>query len=367
MAVLIVVIIILLVVALYPAVRDLLRRRATTAPAYVEGLQLLLDGKPAEALSRLKEAVSADPNNIDAYIRLGNVLIEQGETERGIKVHENLALRRNLSPTDEQRLLRALAADYLATDRKLKAISTLEELTRLDRHDKRAVEQLVRLYLETASWERCESLARELGRNPVDRPWAARLLAELGRACSESHPKAAQEYFNEALRLDRSSIAARLYLGDHQMSGRDIEAATRTWNEILELEPGKNYLVRPRLEAAYYETGRYNEITQVYEQLLRKVPDDEGLAVALAEIYWKREELPRAVRLLERFTKTRTEPAAGITLAALLLKQGEDGRAGRLLEEVMARLKADRLKCPNCGAAQTRPGLSCEQCRTWLK
>jgi len=342
MLVLVVIVLILAVVALYPVVHDLLRRRHSTAPAYVEGLQFILDGRDAEALAKLKETVAKNPNNIDAYIRLGDILFRQGETERGVKVHENLALRHNLAPADEEKVLRALTRDYLAGGRKLKAVSSLEELVHLAPRDTRSIQQLFRLYLETASWEKCEALLRGLKRQPHDRKAAAALFAELGRAYSRTKPGAADDWFDEALRLDGESIVARVYLGDHLMSRHDTEGAIRNWTEVIELAPEKNALVRERLEAAFYESGRYDEITRVYERLLKANPDDEGLAVALAEIYQKREELPKAVRVLERFTRNEVRPASGAALAATLLRQGETERAARVLDEVSARLQSDR-------------------------
>ena len=49
-------------------------------------------------------------SNVDAYIRLGNILIGQGDVERGVKVHEGLSLRRNLKPFEEKAVYGALAA-----------------------------------------------------------------------------------------------------------------------------------------------------------------------------------------------------------------------------------------------------------------
>ncbi len=367
MTILIIVILVVVVVALYPVVRDFLRRRAATAPAYVEGLQLLVDGNKSKAVSKLKEAVKADPGNIDAYIRLGDIFIEQQDVEQGLKVHENLALRRNLMPADEKKVYQALAQDYLKTDRKLKAISALEELTRLDRKDTKSHEELFRLYLATGSWEKCENLLKKLGRSPHDRSWTALLFAEFGRAYIEVNPKEALNYFNESLRLDRKSLAGRLYLGDYHMSQHDTEAAIRAWNEILSLAPDKNFLVRHRLEAAYYEVGRYDDITRTYEQLLRKNPEDQGLAVALALIYQKKQNLPAAIRLLEKFSTTRGQLSSRIALAAMHLHQDNSDRAGQLLNGLINQFQSEQLKCGNCGAIQKEPAFSCYKCRAWLK
>ena len=339
---LILVILAMLVVALYPIVRDFLRKRRTTMPAYVEGLQAALDGRTADAIARFKEAVAADSDNVDAYIRLGDLFMQQGEVERAIKVHENLALRRNLGKSDEKKVLQALVRDYVKTDRKVKAISLLEELVHLDKSDAASIEKLAELYIETGAWDKCEEQLRELARHQAQRQRAARLYTEYGRAYPKDNPGAALAGFETALKLDPGSIAARLYLGDHQLGQGDINAAIKTWNDILELAPEKNALVRDRLERAYFDAGKFEDITALYEKLLRQVPDDSGLVVALAEIYQKKEDLSSAIRLLERFAgKSATEVLPRVSLATMYLARGESDRARQVLAQVLSSLQPE--------------------------
>ena len=342
MSFLILVVLAVLVVALYPIVRDFLRKRRTAAPAYVEGLQAALDGRTADASARFKEAVGIDTDNVDAYIRLGDLFMQQGETERAIKVHENLALRRNLDKRDEKKVLQALVRDYIKADRKVKAISLLEELVHLDRADADGTERLIELYIETGAWDKCEEQLKELARHSAHRQRAARLYTEYGRAYPKNNPGAALAAFETALRLDPNSIPARLYMGDHQLIQGDTNAAIKTWNDIIELAPEKNALVRDRLERAYFDAGKFEDITTLYEQLLRKVPDDSGLVVALAEIYQKKEDLSSAIRLLERFTgKQMGDILPRVALATMYLDRGETDRARTVLAEALSALQAE--------------------------
>jgi lipopolysaccharide biosynthesis regulator YciM len=347
---LIVVILAVLVVALYPVVRDFLRKRRSAVPAYVEGLRAALDGRPADAIARFREAVGTDTDNVDAYIRLGDLFMQQGETERAIKIHENLALRRNLDKRDEKKVLQALVRDYMKADRKVKAISILEELVHLDKTDARGAEHLAELYIETGAWDKCEELLKELARNQANRQRAARLYTEYGRAYPKNNPGAALAAFETALKLDPGSTPARLYLGDHQLNQGDTSAAIRTWSEILDLTPEKNGLVRSRLERAYFDAGKFEDITTLYEKLLRKVPDDAGLVVALAEIHQKKEDLPAAIRLLERFAgRQKDDVFSRVALAAMYLDKDETAQARSALVEVLAALQSEPAGSGNAG------------------
>jgi len=339
---LILVILAVLVVALYPVVRDFLRNRRTAVPAYVEGLKAALDGRTVDAIARLKDAVGTDSDNVDAYIRLGDLFMQQGEVERAIKVHENLALRRNLDKRDEKKVLQALVRDYVKADRKVKATSLLEELVHLDKTDAESAEKLTELYIETGAWDKCEEQLKELARHQAQRQRSARLYTEYGRAYPKDNPGAALAAFETALKLDPNSIPARLYLGDHQLSQGDTNAAISTWTDILELAPEENALVRDRLERAYFDAGKFEDITTLYEKLLRKLPDDAGLVVALAEIYQKKEDLSSAIRLLERFSsRQKRDVFPRVALATMYLDREETGLARAVLAEVLSALQSE--------------------------
>ncbi|UCG42567.1 MAG: tetratricopeptide repeat protein [candidate division WOR-3 bacterium] len=362
MSILLIVLLLVLVVALYPVIRDLIRTRKATAPSYVEGLQHLLDGRLPEAIERLKETVARDTTNVDAYIRLGAAFIKQGEVERGIKVHEALALRHNLSPADELKLDRTLASDYLLTDRRLKAMAVLEEILRLDPANRWAVNELFRLCLKTESWDKCRALLKNVARRPSDHVETAGLFAEFGRVLSRTDREEADYWFKEATRLDPGSLAARLYYGDSQIAAGETEAAIRTWTEIISLAPGENYLVRRRLESAYYDLGRYDEIAKLYEQLLRKVPEDSGLALALAGIYQKKQDLRAAVELLRRSADDTQNSLSQLSLVDLHLQNGNTDAAQRLVSGMIDMAQAAKYRCPHCGSVQPEPFFRCASC-----
>ncbi len=359
---LILVIIALLIVALYPVVRDFLRQRRATLPAYVEGLQLLLDGKIKEAMTKLKLAVEEDTSNVDAYIRLGDIFLKQGDIERALRIHENLTLRRNLKPYEEKRVYQALVRDYIKAGRPVKAIPLLEELTRSDPNDIENRELLLELSIDAGSWEKCETLLKDLGRHPPAR--FSRLLAVFGYAYGKVNPKQGQHWLEEALRINPNSVIAPVLLGDLLLQQGEIEGAIKIWQNLLEKYPDKNYLIRSRLERAYYELGRYEDVAQLYRRLLQKVPQDSGLAVALAKIYAKKENWEEAINLLKPFEKD-GDINAVVVLAGLLLKMEQPARAQKLLEDATAKLEKKARNCRNCAKPINESEIRCPECRAW--
>ncbi len=359
---LLIVIVLLLIVALYPVIRDIFRRRHTALPAYVEGLRLLLDGKIAEAAAKLKIAVEEDTSNVDAYILLGNIFLDQGDTERALRIHESLTLRRNLKPAEELAIYRALVKDYIKTDRKIKAIPLLEELVRADRTNPHNLETLLTLYIETSSWDKCQQILKDAGR--VSPTVQSRLYTQFGHAYGKVNPKEGISWLREAIRLNKRSVTARILLGDLLLSEGNAEEAIRVWNELLEILPEKSYLVQERLERAYYELGRYEEITQLYRRLLHRVPNDTRLAVALAEIYAKKEELQEAIKLLQQHIKN-GDTLTRLVLAQLLLQTGKTDSIRQLLEDAIARLRLSLRRCWKCGNSLPESEIQCPHCTSW--
>ncbi|MEO0019457.1 MAG: tetratricopeptide repeat protein [candidate division WOR-3 bacterium] len=359
---LIIVILALLIVALYPVVRDFLRQRKKTLPNYVEGLQLLLDGEVERAKIKLKAAVEEDTGNVDAYVRLGNIFLDQGDFERALQIHESLALRRNLKREEELKVYRALVRDYLKTNRRVKAIPLLEEIVRADRSDLNSIENLLELYIENDSWEKAENLLKECGR--IRSPRVARLYAQFGYAFGKVNPQKGIQWLEEALRINPKSGLAHIYLGDLQLAQGETEVAIKTWTKMLDIAPEKNRFVRERLERAYYELGRYEDVAQLYRRLLHRVPHDTSLAVALAEIYAKKEDLAAAIHLLEHSGKNQ-DAKIGIALAELYLRQGNLTEAKEHLDIAVRELTAGISDCCGCGKKLSQADFQCPECHTW--
>ena len=64
---------------------------------YAEGLNLLLAGDTEKALKKFKEAVTKNSQNIDAYLKIGDILRESGQFDRAVNVHKYLTVRTTLT------------------------------------------------------------------------------------------------------------------------------------------------------------------------------------------------------------------------------------------------------------------------------
>jgi len=80
------------------------------------------------------------------------------------------------------------------------------------------------------------------------------------------------------------------------------------------------------------------------------VPDDAGLVVALAEIHQKKDDLPAAIRLLERFAgRQKDDVFSRVALAAMYLDKDETARARSAIGEVLTALQSEPAGSGNTG------------------
>ncbi|MCK4372694.1 MAG: hypothetical protein KAW61_06075, partial [candidate division Zixibacteria bacterium] len=88
--------------------------RTSSDQLYVEALQNLLDGRAETAFTKLRQVVAEDSANIDAYLRLGQILREHKRPDRALQVHKDLTLRGGLNRDQKQAILKQLTRDYAA-------------------------------------------------------------------------------------------------------------------------------------------------------------------------------------------------------------------------------------------------------------
>src|SRR6195952_1204447 len=80
---------------------------------YFKGLNFLLNDQHDKAIDAFIEIVKLDPETADMHFALGNLFRRRGETERAIRVHQNLLSRPDLPLEQQSHAQYELGMDYL--------------------------------------------------------------------------------------------------------------------------------------------------------------------------------------------------------------------------------------------------------------
>lgn len=77
-------------------IKQLVSESRSLPRGYFKGLNFLLNEQPDKAIDAFIEIVKLDPETADMHFALGNLFRRRGETERAIRVHQNLLSRPDL-------------------------------------------------------------------------------------------------------------------------------------------------------------------------------------------------------------------------------------------------------------------------------
>ncbi len=128
---------------------------------YFKGLNHLLHDEQDQALEALIDVVKLDPDTPELHFALGALFRRRGETERAIRVHENLISRRDLAPEYLQQAQLELGLDYVKAGLLSQAEAALKPLegTALA---VRAEEQRILLAQSVRDWPLAIQMAQAL-------------------------------------------------------------------------------------------------------------------------------------------------------------------------------------------------------------
>jgi len=348
------------------------RRELLMPTLYLDALKNLLSGEESLAYQKLKMVVSSDSGNVDAYLRLGDILRHRKLLERAIQIHRDLLLRPNLTDEEKGMVLKSLAADYLETEDWERAIKTLDDLYANEGHDRWATEKLAFAYEQMKNWKEAKKAYEEFlklkGEKDASPLAKYHLLAGRDWALKKEYHKARLEY-KEALNYAEKLDLAYLYIADSYHIERRIEDAIEFWKKFLEAAPELGFLAYPKLERAYFELGKFGEITEVYSEVLRHSPKNSYARLGLARILEKRGRSNQALEEYASIVESdQTFAPARQALARLLLEQKRPAEALKEIEYLLESLLSfnERFFCSKCGLAGSEYFFLCDNCSAFL-
>jgi len=335
---------------------------------FMEGLMALASGDEKLAYQKFRSVVQQDTENVEAYLKLGDLMRKKGKPEKALQIHRELTIRPSLSEVKRMQVEKSLAEDYLATGQFEKAAQTLEELWKKDKDSIELGEKLLSVYEKLAAWDKAVAVAERLSRLKGEKDSAQAALYKVMQGRVEADREdyhQARLAFKEALNYDEKCVPAYLYLGEAYVAEKRLEEGVEYWKKALEVAPVAGYLIYPRLEKALFDLGKFGEIFKIYLEVLERNPQEIRTMYALAGIYQKKGNTKLAIETLKGILEIKPDfyPALG-NLIVLYSQNGMTQEARLLLEQYQARLACpdDKLACQNCGQTYSTPPWRCPSC-----
>lgn len=338
---------------------------------YQHALNALLAGDRAEALRAFADTVRQDSDNIDAYIHLANLLRERGDAARALQIRRDLTVRAGLSAGQERAIREGLVRDLIALGRPADAVAEARELKDLDKKNGTALKLLMKAHEAAGEWERAYETRAEVAKTTSENGVGlARYRSAIGEIyLREGKLDDAKRQFQAALKLKQDEPAALLRLGDLCYEANRPERAVVLWKALAEAHPTFSHLVLDRLETSYFESGRFADVDQTYEEMLARNPKDVRVHLALARVHLKKGELDDAGRMLnEAFELEPGSVPARLLLAELHRRRGDLPRALDEMQALIERFGPGEVYiCHSCGHESEEYWSRCPECFAWAR
>jgi lipopolysaccharide biosynthesis regulator YciM len=251
---------------------------------YFKGLNFLLNEQPDKAIDAFIEIVKLDPETADMHFALGNLFRRRGETERAIRVHQNLLSRPDLPTEQKVHAQYELGMDYLKAGLLDRSEETFNELVDTQ-YAVQARRALLEIFQREKEWRRAITAAEGLQESGAGarQKEIAQFYCELAQdALVHMQPDDAKLLLEKALHTERKSVRATMLMGDAELAQGDVEGALKTWRRVEQQSVPHVALVAGRLMDGYRRVGRPQEGVNLLRSYLA-----EASSVDLLEVVFK--------------------------------------------------------------------------------
>ena len=338
--------------------------------SYFKGLNFLLNEQPDKAIEAFIEVVKVEPQTIELHFALGSLFRRRGETERAIRMHQNLVERVDLPQQQKFDALFELAQDYL----KAGLLDRAEELfakLRGSAHEEAALKYLLEIYEQEKDWLKAIEIAQQLETvtGQSHQKEIANFYCEMAsREIMESRPEAARPHLERALTHHRLCVRANVLLGDLEIALNRHEAAIDAWKRIEMQNPEYLALVAERLIGAYKHLDKANEGLNLLRGLLDKYSSLDVLNVVFTCILEQQGAEPAYQLVRDEMRRSPTLLGLDKLLEAQLLDAPVQRRQDLELVKNLVHQHTRTLamyKCDNCGLRARQYYWHCPACGEW--
>jgi lipopolysaccharide assembly protein B len=351
-------------------IKHLLHESRALPLSYFKGLNFLLNEQPDKAIESFIEVVKVDPQTIDLHFALGSLFRRQGETDRAIRMHQNLLDRPTL-PADK----RTMATYELAQDfHRAGLLDRAEDLFRkLDGtpFEHSALSHLISIYETEKDWpkaisatQRMEALAKQPYHKEI-----AQYHCELAQAALVKSDRAAVlSELELALALHRGCTRANLIQGDLEFQEGNWRGAVEAWQRIESQNPSFLALAADRFADTYRKLADLPTGIRVLKSYQQQYPSLDILNALFVLVLEHEGPAEAATLIKDELARNPTLIGLDRLLEAQLLAAPADRRHDLELVKGLVGQHIKRLgfyRCDHCGFRAKQYYWRCPGCQKW--
>ena len=261
-------IIIISAILFYISVKSFYKKDSNEIPVeYLQSMNYLLSEQHDKALDTFLSMVSVNQDTAETHIILGNLFRNRGESDRAIRIHQNLIARPELKTEIRQQCSIELAKDFLKAGFLDRAEIIFSKLAKEIEQPIQVLEYLKEIYEKEKEWKKAIEVSNKIQTiNNIDMSDVISHyyceLAEFDLTIStEENIESAKKNITKAINYNKNSLRALILLADLSYLKKDYIDALKKYISILNKYPNYSYMIYEKLKKTYTRTGNKNNFS----------------------------------------------------------------------------------------------------------
>lgn len=338
---------------------------------YFSGLNFLLNEQPDKAIDVFIKMLEVNSDTVETYLALGNLFRRRGESDRAIRIHQNLIARPTLNKEQRTQALFELGKDYMRAGFLGRAENIFLEVVDDKNHRVPALKNLLDIYQQERDWDKAMATARK-----IESSSSEKMSVEVAQYCCELAENAlkggdnvgAMKLLKRALSHDKHCARANLLIGNIEKHNGNYKAALKAYKQVEQQDV--SYLpeaLEPMVEC-HQALGKIDEMADYLNHVLRQY-DLLTPIVALSEVTrLQKDEKVAAEQILRALQKSPSVSGLNQFIKLNLINADGDTHEQLLtIKSITSRLIENNpiYRCKNCGFRGKKLHWQCPTCRRW--
>ena len=338
-----------------------------------KGMDVFLRGDLAKAKTHFIEVLKRDPTQLDLYLRLSEIAVQEGNDQDALHWlgRAELIDMRNID------ILVRQAGVYQRMKRLDEAIRTLSRAIGLDESNLKALKSLRQIYLDSRRWAEAIRIQRSIikftkGKQAEEEETVFFLGLKYERA-RDLLRRGGEKNLEDALKETKEMIRERktfqpgfVLLGDIYLQMGRWTTAGNVWGKSFTRFKSIVFLLR--LEELYLSREDPSTLLRIYQRAFKHDPENWVLAFFYAKLCLRLEMLDEALdEINEISVRVKDFPALHRLLAEIYLHKKDFGRAAQEFEKTFELSGTSYLSffCTTCERESKEWIAYCPQCHQW--
>ncbi len=343
------------------------RLKKSLSSPYTEALSSLINGDKIKAMNKLREVVKHDTDNLDAYLKLGDIYREYGKNLQALRVHQSLTVRKGLTNYQNMSIWKSLLQDYRLLKEWDKAIKYSEMITELDKNNMWARKELLEIYKEKGDWDGAVEAAKSIQKQEKKKDVETLALYQVQQGLEyrkKGDERDARIRFKKALKTSNNCAAAHYFIGASYLSEGRNKDAVEAWRKFVKTDPRHAYLVFDELEEVLYDLGNFEQSEKIYQEILDLDAGNVSALAALSDLYERKGDREESIRILRRAVERNNSSlrARAYLIQMLVGPKASDEIKDNLKSLIQSTRRPRKFDCRNCGYHSNKPLWVCPDC-----